>query len=89
VSLNAKTAGSGDTQHSHAEHMGPNAKNAMDHTRLNTIEIWHGVARPTPSRTPQDLRLRKAYNFKCANCKGDHHADSTECLFWRHRFNCQ
>ena len=27
------------------------------------------------------------HTFKCSNCRGDHQADSNQCLFWRHRFN--
>ena len=27
------------------------------------------------------------YSFKCLNCRGNHQADSTQCLFWKHRFN--
>ena len=27
------------------------------------------------------------HSFKCSNCKGKHQADSTNCLFWKHRFN--
>jgi len=27
------------------------------------------------------------YSFKCPNCKGEHQADSTDCSFWKHRFN--
>ena len=27
------------------------------------------------------------HSFKCSNCKGDHQADSNQCLFWRHQFN--
>ena len=27
------------------------------------------------------------YSFKCSNYKGDHQADSNQCLFWRHQFN--
>ena len=29
------------------------------------------------------------HTFKCSNCKGDHQADSIQCPFWRHRFNCE
>ena len=29
------------------------------------------------------------HTFKCSNCKGDHQADSVQCPFWRHRFNCE
>ena len=27
------------------------------------------------------------HTFKCINCKGDHMADNTKCLFWKHCFN--
>ena len=27
------------------------------------------------------------HSFKCSNCWGDHQADSTQCPFWKHRFN--
>jgi len=27
------------------------------------------------------------HSFKCSNCKGEHQANSTDCLFWKHRFN--
>ena len=39
------------------------------------------------------LKMKKEdpcpHNFKCTNCKGEHQADSYECLFWKHRFNRQ
>ena len=40
---------------------------------------------------PPRLETKKGepcpHTFKCSNCKGDHTADSTQCPFWRHRFN--
>ena len=27
------------------------------------------------------------HSFNCSNCRGDHQADSNQCLFWRHCFN--
>jgi len=40
---------------------------------------------------PPRLKTKKGklcpHSFKCFNCKGDHQADSNDCLFWRHCFN--
>ena len=40
---------------------------------------------------PPRLETKKGkpcpHTFKCLNCKGDHQADSIECLFWKHHFN--
>ena len=27
------------------------------------------------------------HSFKCLNCRGNHQADSNQCLFWKHRFS--
>ena len=40
---------------------------------------------------PPRLETKKGkpcpHSFKCSKYKGDHQADSNQCLFWRHRFN--
>ena len=40
---------------------------------------------------PPRLETKKGkpcpHSFKYSNCKGDHQANSNQCLFWRHQFN--
>jgi len=40
-----------------------------------------------PSRLETKKGIPCPHFFKCINCKGDHQADSSDCPFWKHRFN--
>jgi len=51
---NAKTAGNGDTQLSHAEYKVPSASNAMAPTNPNIIGNSVGVTRQMPKLTHLD-----------------------------------
>ncbi|KAF5345868.1 hypothetical protein D9756_011193 [Leucocoprinus leucothites] len=42
---------------------------------------------PPHDATPDGTPCPHLENFKCLNCKGDHHANDTKCPFWRNRFN--
>jgi len=59
ASHSVKTAGSGDTQHFHAESKVPNVSNAMVHTNLNIIKNSDNVVKQTPRSTCQDWKPRK------------------------------
>jgi len=74
VFCNARIAGNGVMQLSHAESKDQNASNVIVLTSPKTIVNLDGV-------------VRLMYTFKCSNCRGDHQADSNQCPFWRHRFN--
>ena len=50
---------------------------------------WCCKANPK-SNPPREATAAGApcpYIFKCLNCKGEHSADNTKFLFWRHRFD--
>ena len=52
---------------------------------------WCYKANPK-SNPPKEATAAGApcpYIFKCLNCKGEHSADNTKFLFWRHRFDKQ
>ncbi|KAF5345719.1 hypothetical protein D9756_011623 [Leucocoprinus leucothites] len=42
---------------------------------------------PPRDATPEGIPCPHLENFKCLNCKGDHHANDTKCPFWRNRFD--
>ncbi|KAF5347025.1 hypothetical protein D9756_011012 [Leucocoprinus leucothites] len=42
---------------------------------------------PPRDATPDGIPCPHLENFKCLNCKGDHHANDNKCPFWRNRFD--
>ncbi|KAF5347005.1 hypothetical protein D9756_011008 [Leucocoprinus leucothites] len=42
---------------------------------------------PPCDATPDGIPCPHLENFKCLNCKGDHHANDNKCPFWRNRFD--
>ncbi|KAF5347006.1 hypothetical protein D9756_011009 [Leucocoprinus leucothites] len=49
----------------------------------------HANPKSSPPRdaTPDGIPCPHLENFKCLNCKGDHHANDNKCPFWRNRFD--
>ena len=52
---------------------------------------WYCKANPksNPPREATAVGALCPHTFKCLNCKGEHSADDTKCLFWRHCFDRQ
>ena len=52
---------------------------------------WCCKANPksNPPREATAVGAPCPHTFKCLNCKGEHSADDTKCLFWRHCFDRQ
>ena len=59
VSSNAKPTGNGNTLYLYVIFMGLNVKNTMNLTRLNTIEIWHDIAKSISKSIPPNLKPSK------------------------------
>ena len=51
--------------------------------------VWYCKANNKINSPRLETKKEESYPhlFKCSNCKGEHQADFTDCLFWKHRFN--
>ena len=63
--------------------------NGLHQTIYHHQFVW--CCEANDKTNPLRLETKKSepcsHSFKCSNCKGKHQVDSTDCLFWKYRFN--
>ena len=92
IFLNIKTAGNRVILQVCAEFRKPNMSNIMGLTKpiIHYCQfVWCCKANNKTNSPRLETKKNKlcSHSFKCSNYKGEHQADSTDCLFWKYRFN--